>query len=153
MKPAPGDIVKFTNRFINNSPLIWVPALKDIELEVIKVKLISLFPKVFTTFIMVNKVMYKVNINETGHFVDTSGNVGNDIVFEFAEEDEEEELTPVNNNLNPTPLPTWIPNISANKPSKPATKDEANAICPQCGAPAVDLLFSIKCTNPSCSNY
>lgn len=150
MRPAQGDSVKFTDNFINNSPLSWAPALKDTELLVAKVKLATMFPnKIFTIFIMVNRMMYKVSVNETGHFVSGSGVVGNQIVFEpfrSGYDSDEYVFTPQ------VETPTWTPNTSI-KPSRPATADEANTTCPQCGAPAVDLVFSVKCTNSSCRNY
>jgi hypothetical protein len=156
MRPAQGDAVKFTDRFLNNSPLNWTSALKDTELLVARIKISTMAPfKVFTVFLMVNNMMYKVDVNETGHFVDANKNIGNDIVFEPFHNPANASVT-VGTPLNPQPVsvpsPAWAPNAPA-QPSKPVTEDEANATCPKCGAPAVDLIFSVKCTNPGCSNY
>ena len=156
MRPAQGDSVKFTDNFINNSPLSWAPALKDTELLVAKVKLATMFPnKIFTIFIMVNNMMYKVSVNETGHFVSGSGVVGNQIVFEpfHSGYDADEYLVDgLNSQTTGSSVPAWVPNAPGQH-SKPATADEANATCLQCGAPAIDLIFSVKCTNPDCRNY
>jgi hypothetical protein len=154
MRPAQGDAVKLTDRFLSNSSLNWTAALKDVELLVTRLKLKTMHPfKIYTIFILANNMLHKIDVNETGHFVDNNTNVSNDIVFEPFHNAAGGSIsigTPLGS--KPVSPPAWVPSAPA-QPSKPATKDEANAICPMCGAPAIDLIFSVKCTNPSCSNY
>jgi hypothetical protein len=155
MRPAQGDAVKFTDRFLANSPHNWTSALKDTELLVARLKLRMVPFRIYTVFLMVNNMMYKVDVNETGHFVDSNNNVSNDIVFELFYNSANASVT-VGAPLNPQPVniptPAWVPNAPA-QPVRPVTNDEANSICPRCGAPAVDLIFSVKCSNPNCVNY
>lgn len=153
MKPAQGDSVKFTDRFLANSPYPWTAALKDVELLVTKLTLRFAPFKVYTIFFMAGNMMYKIDINETGQLVDNNNNPNIYDVFELFYSSASASFT-VGAPLNPQhmPIPAWVPNAPA-QPSRPVSEDEANANCPMCGAPAVDLIFSVKCTNPDCKNY
>lgn len=166
MRPVVGDLVKFTDRFSNSSTLNWTGALKDLELEVMNVKLKTMVPfKIYTIFIMSNGMLHKIDINETGQYTDGSNNVGNDIVFEYFVANNTVFSIPATGapaQSNPQPQaqtgsfdPSQHFNFDppATVPSKPATADETNSICPLCGSPAIDLIFNTKCTNPSCSNH
>ena len=156
MRPAQGDSVKFTDRFLSNSIYNWTSALKDVELLVAKLSL-SLIPrKTYTVFFMVNNMMYKIAVSETGHFVDPiTGSVSNDIVFEPFQNSANFSVTsgaPLSPQPVSIPTPAWVPNAPT-QPSRPVTREEANSTSPRCGAPAVDLIFSVKCTNSDCSNH
>jgi len=143
MRPQKGDFVKFTDRFLNNSSEPWVSSLKNVKLHVVKLKLKTISPfKIYTFFIMANNMLYKVDTNETGHFVEKGGSISNDMVFELFQD--------VSSSVNP--IHAWAPHAPVVS-SSPATKEEANSTCLQCGSPAIDLLFSMKCTNSSCKNY
>jgi len=155
MKPTKGDAVKFTDRFIGNSTVPWTSALKDTELLVVNLTIKTMVPfKIYTIYLMVNKMMYKININETGHFINNTGLSGA-IVFEPFQNPTHTSAS-VGVPLNPQPVPVstpaWAPSAPP-QPSAPVSADEVNCTCPQCGAGAIDLLFSVKCTNPSCVNY
>jgi hypothetical protein len=156
MKPAQGDAVKFTDRFLNSSPLNWTSALKDTELLVARLKMKTMAPrKVFTVFLMVNNMMYKVDINETGHFVNSTNQATNDIVFEPFHNPKNASISvsaPLDPQQVPVSAPAWSPNAPA-QPSAPVTEDEASSTCPICGAPALDMIVRVKCTNPDCKNY
>jgi len=155
MRPAQGDAVKFTDRFLNNSPHSWTSALRDVELLVTKLKLRFAPQKVYTVFLMVNSNMYKIDVDENGFFVDSFNSVTNHDVFEPFYNSANASYT-VGVPLTPQPVsvptPSWVPNSPA-QPVRPVTADEANSSCPMCGSPAVDLIFSVKCTNSNCRNY
>lgn len=156
MKPMQGDAVKFTDRFLGNSPEPWTSALKDVELLVARLKIKTLMPiKIYTVYLMVNNMMYKINISQTGHFVNSNGTASNDIVFEPFTNPANASVT-IGAPLNPQPVsvptPAWVPSAPAHT-SPPVSEDEVNTVCPECGSGAVDLCFRVKCVNPNCKNY
>lgn len=155
MKPSQGDAVKFTDRFLTNSTLPWTSALKDIELLVARLKIKTLSPfKIYTVYLMVNNMMYKVEINDTGQFVDGTTST-NWIVFEPFHDPANASVTagaPLDPQQVPVSTPAWTPNAPA-QPFNPATEEEANTNCPECGSPAIDMLFRVKCVNSNCKNY
>jgi hypothetical protein len=154
MRPQQGDSVKLTDHFLNKAVMSWVPALRDVELLVTKLKLRFTPFKIYTIYFMVNNMMNKLDVNEHGYFVDSSNNATSVMVFEpyydtVSISSPGMPLIPRPVNV---PTPAWVPTAPA-QPSRPVTTDEANTSCPQCGSPAIDLIFSVKCTNPDCRNY
>ena len=156
MRPSVGDYVKLTSRFVNDNVVNWSSALNGTRIHVRKLKLSKLTPfSVFTVYFVASGVLYTVDINRTGHFVDPNNNTTGSIVFEPDEEEgefDEEEDEEEEEEQELGSVPAWVPNAPSSRP-KPLEESETNCNCPLCGAPALDLAFLVQCTNSSCSNY
>jgi hypothetical protein len=151
MRPKKGEYVKFTDRFLANNNISWASLLKDKELEVMNLKIKTMVPcKIYTIFLMDHSTnrMYPISVNETGHYVDDNTlNVANEIVFEYYHDSENGSMS------FSAPMGPSQPTSTSQAPRKRLTVDDTNTTCSLCGAPALDLMFSVECTNPNCDNY
>lgn len=126
------EVVKFTKGMLSNAPFDWVAPLKDKPLKIVSCKLskICSFAIYKVSFFDGNRLLF-LDMSADGKLVN-NGNIYEDEVFEdyFSGDlqDEPEAYTPL-------------------------VLEETNSKCPICGSPALDLIFSVKCTNKGCRNY
>lgn len=151
MKPSQGDTVRLTDNFLLSNPS-W-NSLRGADLFVWKLKLRFAPFKLYTIIFKVanSNALHQLNVDDSGYYVDDFDNVQNYMVFgtihtsqqgfcfDPPEDSDEEDFEDKAE--------------AGFTPSRHATVDEANSICVICGSPAVDLVFSNKCTNPNCKNY
>ncbi len=131
MLPRKDDIVRFTKNILSNTPFYWMEKLKDKQFKVLSCKLsqINSIPIYKIAFLDGGRLLF-LDLNIDGKLVN-NGSVGCDEVFEYC-----------------------INEVSdINDVSAPIVLEEANSKCPICGKPALDLIFSVRCTNSGCRNY
>ena len=142
MLPQVGDNVKFTDEFIKNVPQAWTSALKDVELEVLGIKLDSLLPHPrYTVTVIGQGTINVVSAKQDGTYDPHPNSSPNPMVFdavEFEELDDEEFDLSYPTYEGPQPLQL--------EPKKEVDDDRCN----KCGTMGKSM--GLSCVCPNCGN-
>ena len=127
MLPTKGDSLKFTDNFINNSPVHWTAPFHNVELDVIDVKLVTMIPQAaYFAYFMVNGLLNRIKVDAAGAFIDGTNRVHRHlIVFE----DYAGSSTTTQKSVVAVPTPAWVPGAP---PQSKATVSEDDR-CKGCG--------------------
>jgi hypothetical protein len=147
MFPSKGDIVKFTDDMLINSPYNWTGALKGVDLDVVNVKLETMMPQaIYSVFFMVNGFMNKIRVIITGELIDDSGSIHHVIVFKDAFASNTIGYAPVPHAPRAISAPAWMPGT----PPQPKIGPSEDDRCKKCGT--MGVVMGMCCTCPSCGN-
>lgn len=150
MLPKQGDLVHFTDAFLNDrtSPT-WICAYKGVDLDVMSVKLQTMVPMaIYVVYVIVNGRMNSIRIDRMGRYVDDYGDNQHSIVFEDAIGGNivASAPAPVNPAPRAVPTPAWVPDA----PPQPKKEPNEDDRCRACGA--MGKVAGMCCTCPNCGN-
>jgi hypothetical protein len=147
MFPSKGDSIKFTDNFLDNSPLYWTAPYRDVELEVVKVKLLTMVPRAtYRVNFLVNGMMLRVNIDRQGHYVNAAGRPIFALTVFEPYSGKKNALSLSSHKAVAVPAPAWAPHSPPQPKSAPSEDDR----CKKCGT--MGDVKGMCCTCPSCGN-